>query len=292
MALVRNAANTLRKGRIGETTYYASKGRQIARQALNNSNYGESARRSLAQQRRRVKWANLVNFYKLCSGWMPKAFESKKPGQTDYNKFMQLNVNAQRVALTRDQAVNGCCVADAFAITQGTLPPVNVRKSSGGVESNINYPQGSSISEQTTVGEFSTAILSENPWLEEGMQISVVSVNYSSIDQEMPRCTVKFYEVIIDSNNTELLSKYIEGSLLTVSNGCLVTYDASDGGCAGAIILSQLTETGLKVSSETLVGDLTVAEQFSAAAVVDAAIATYGLDKEVVLNPDSAEPIA
>lgn len=292
MALVRNAANTLRKGRIGETTYYASKGRQIARQALNNSNYGESARRSLAQQRRRVKWANLVNFYKLCSGWMPKAFESKKPGQTDYNKFMQLNVNAQRVALTRDQAINGGCVVDAFAITQGTLTPVTVRVGAGGPFAGTRLAYSGDIEATTTVGAFAELLIDDNADIEIGMQLSIVQALSSEDANNIPRTSVKFYEVVLDPDNSEFLSKYIPDDVLGIEGGKLVVTNLDSSNGASAAIISQLTDTGLKVSSETLSGAFTMAGQYSAAAVVDAAIATYGLDKEVILNPDTAEPIA
>lgn len=291
MALVRNAANTLRKGRIGETTYYTSKGRQIARQSLNNSNYGESARRSLAQQRRRVKWANLVNFYKLCSGWMPKAFESKKAGQTDYNKFMQLNINAQRVALTRDQAINGGCVADAFAITQGTLQPVTGSVSSNVVLSNITCTITGSSWEGLTVGRFSEELISGNNFLKEGMQLSIVIVRQSTDGNNIPRAKVEFYEVVLDPNSEELVNTYFPGDVESVSPVNKLALPLTNDIVAAAFIISEQTETGLKVSSETLAGRFTMAEQFSTAAVVEAAIETYGLDKEVILNPDSAEPI-
>lgn len=292
MALVRNAANTLRKGRIGETTYYASKGRQIARQALNNSNYGESARRSLAQQRRRVKWANLVNFYKLCAGWMPKAFESKKPGQTDYNKFMQLNVNAQRVALTRDQAINGGCVVDAFAITQGTLNSVTAELDANKVMSNIVCSISGSAWGSLTVGSLSEELVSKNPFIKNGMQLSVVIVEQAIDGNDIPRASVNFYEMVLDISSDELVSKYFP-SLVTADGGeSKLIVQLNQTSNAAAFILSELTDTGLKVSSEVLAGSFSTAEQFSTAAVVDAAIETYGLDKEVVLNPDSAEPIA
>lgn len=291
MALVRNAANTLRKGRIGETTYYASKGRQIARQALNNSNYGESARRSLAQQRRRVKWANLVNFYKLCSDWMPKAFETKKPGQTDYNKFMQLNVNAQRVALTRDQAINGGCVVDAFAITQGTLQPLTGMVARGNVITNLACEDFGSGWESMTVGTLSAGLIAANSFVKEGQQLSIVVVDNSVDDNGVPRAEVKFFEFIIDSSSSESLYTYVPNGLIAASGEPSYLNIYLDTHTAAAVILSEQTEVGLKVSSETLAGTFTIAEQFSTAAVVDAAIATYGLDKEVVLNPDSAEPI-
>lgn len=291
MALVRNAANTLRKGRIGETTYYASKGRQIARQALNNSNYGESARRSLAQQRRRVKWANLVNFYKLCSGWMPKAFESKKPGQTDYNKFMQLNVNAQRVALTRDQAVNGGCVADAFVITQGTIGSFTGTYINGKVTSSIKCTIYGASWDGLTVGALSEDLINNNSFLKTGMQLSLVMIGQSVSPDNMPRVSVVFYEVILDTDSQDPVTKFLPSSVSAEQSDGTLSTQLPIGKSAAAFIISEMTETGLKVSSETLSGNFDVAAQFSTAAVVDAAIATYGLDKEVILNPDSAEPI-
>lgn len=292
MALVRNAANTLRKGRIGETTYYASKGRQIARQALNNSNYGESARRSIAQQTRRVKWANLVNFYKLCAAWMPKAFENKKAGQTDYNKFMQLNANTARVALTRDQAINGGAVVDAFAITQGTLATVTSQEmGSSGVPTRINV-RGVTIDETTTVGGLSTAIIENNADIVAGMQLSVVEVSVTEDANDIPRSAVSFWEVVLDPENTEPLTRYIPVGTLNATGS---TLNVSRGGSTNngvAVILSQQTDTGLKVSSETLVGLFGMAQQYSTDAVVAAAIDTYGVDREVILSPDAAVPIA
>lgn len=292
MALVRNAANTLRKGRIGETTYYTSKGRQIARQALNNSNYGESARRSIAQQTRRVKWANLVNFYKLCAAWMPKAFENKKAGQTDYNKFMQLNTNAARVALTRDQAINGGAVVDALAITQGTLPSVTLPYTSGIPLTALKVPTGFALTTNSTVGQLATALISENNFVLEGMQLSGVVAVQTTDGNGIPRVAVSFYEVKLESASPELLSRYITLDVIDVDSGVITLTAAAQTGQAAALILSQQTDTGLKVSSETLAGSFTTAQEFSTDAVVAAAIDTYGVDREVILSPDAAEPIA
>lgn len=292
MALVRNAANTLRKGRIGETTYYASKGRQIARQALNNSNYGESARRSIAQQTRRVKWANLVNFYKLCAAWMPKAFENKKAGQTDYNKFMQLNTNAARVALTRDQAINGGCVADAFAITQGTLPSATPSEVNPTGASLLELPNDFEFTANTTVGAFAAALIAANAHISAGMQLSVVLITQSVDANNIPRPAVSFYEVILNPGSEDLLSKFVPTGTFGISMFYLTFEGFKTQGSCGALILSQQTDTGLKVSSETLAGSFTTAQEFSTDAVVAAAIDTYGVDREVILSPDAAEPIA
>lgn len=290
MAIVRNAANTLRRGKIGETTYYTSVGRQIARQALNNSNYGESARRSLAQQTRRVKWANLVNFYKLCSNWMPKAFESKKPGQTDYNKFMQLNVNTQRVALTRDQAVNGGCVVDAFAITQGTIKSCNLRVNVSSAVSDLFVPSSFVFATGVTVGNLATALISVNNHVKAGMQLSVLEITTTGTTSEVPRTNVNFYEVVLDPTSNETLATYIPEGILMKADNLSLVMDGVNHGIAGALVLSEKTDSGLKVSSETLCGYFSEAIQFSAAEQVTAAINSYGVDKEVILSPDAAEP--
>lgn len=289
MAIVRNAANTLRRGKIGETTYYTSDGRQIARQALNNSNYGEGARRTMAQQTRRVKWANLVNFYKLCAPWMPKAFETKKPGQTDYNKFMQLNINTQRVNLTRDMAVVGGCAVDAFQVTQGSLPGVTDKMQSGYLLSKIKVTISGSAWDSTTIGSFTQNVLENNTFIKEGMQLSFVACVSELDSNGVPRTSVKLYEFILDSTSTESLHDYLGPLTFNgISDQFAIITNAQY--CeAGAFIISEQTEQGLRVSTETLIGAFDTAESLATASALTAAINSYGVDKEVILSPDAAE---
>lgn len=289
MAIVRNAANTLRRGKIGETTYYTSDGRQIARQALNNSNYGEGARRTMAQQTRRVKWANLVNFYKLCAPWMPKAFETKNPGQTDYNKFMQLNINTQRVNLTRDMAVVGGCAVDAFQITQGSLPGVTDRMSAGVLLSHIVTTLTGSSFGGATVGEFAQDLLAHNTFLREGMQLSFVACVTTMDANGVPRTEVKLYEVILNSSSNERFSDYFGPIGFDGNSGYLGVTSNAQYCQAGAFIISEQTEQGLRVSTETIVGTFEEAESLATISALTGAVNSYGVDKEVILSPDAAE---
>ncbi|MGX8697838.1 MAG: hypothetical protein ACSW8D_15775, partial [Prevotella sp.] len=124
MAIVRNQANSLRKGRVGQDTFYVSRGRQIVRQGRNNSNYGDTATRSQAMQYRRSRWGNLVNCYKALQPVLQKAYETKKPNQSFYNRFMQLNMTGKTPALTKVMCEQGFCVGDFYTIAQGSLPSV------------------------------------------------------------------------------------------------------------------------------------------------------------------------
>lgn len=284
MGIVRNPANTMRRGRVGETTYYISGGQQIARQALNGSNFGESARRSDAQQKRRVLWANLVNFYKASRGWMPKAFETKKRNQSDYNKFIQLNINSTKIALTKSEAEAGACVVSNFLVSQGSLPSIDISKV--GDKWLTNIAAGSLvISGATTVGEFSEALLAANANIRRGMQLSFVSYQQSVDPMGTPRVISRCYEVTIDPSNTVMLFDSFPAFCAEVTNGFLGTSDnISIGGFA--YILSEQTTSGLIVSTQQLVsnnGELV--SRYSGTAQLRLSIDSYGVDNEVVLSP-------
>lgn len=294
MGIIRNAANRKIRGRIGDTTYYVSMERQIARQALNSSNYGESARRTEAQQSRRVKWSNLVNFYKLSKRWMPKAFESKKKGQSDYNRFMSINLPFSSVSLTRDEALQGACVVEPFVISQGSLPTIEIRKESTDYVTNIKVGD-LEIDENTTVAQFAASLVGANVWIEEGMQLSFVSYQQFTNSAGVPQCTCAFYEVTLDTNNTDKLYNYLpEFCCKSDYLNELTIYDASTG--CFAYILSDQRNGKVRVSSQTLVNNnSSMIALYSSVSQRQLSIDSYGVDTEVVLSPFtivSQEPLA
>lgn len=287
MAIIRNAANQLSRGRSGQSTYYVANGRQIMRPALNNSNYGESARRSAAQQLRRVKWANLVNLYKVSSSWMPKAFESKKKGQTDYNKFMQVNVNNASIALTRDEALNGAIVVAPVQLTQGSLTSISMTKQGTAWVSNLAVGQAFAFNANTTIGQLTAALTANTPFVVEGMQLSFVQYLQNVDANNIPHATCVFYEVTLDSTSTDFVADFLPEDALNVINGFIATTTDVDLG-GFAYILSQKTPTGLKVSSQQMiVNNETLVAKYTGSAQVNKAIDSYGLDTEVILNPES-----
>lgn len=287
MAIIRNAANQLSRGRSGQNTYYVANGRQIMRPALNNSNYGESARRSAAQQLRRVKWADLVNLYKASAAWMPKAFESKKKGQTDYNKFMQVNVNNAVISLTKDEALNGAIVVAPVQLTQGSLPSVAVTKQGNAYVTNLAVGSGFAFGADTTIGQLTAALVTNTSFVVEGMQLSFVQYLQNVDANNIPHATCVFYEVTLDAASADLVADYLPEDALNVIGGFIATADDIDLG-GFAYILSQKTATGLKVSSQGLVcNNDTLIAKYTGSAQVNKAIESYGLDTEVILNPES-----
>ena len=284
MGVIRNAANQQIKGRVGSVTYYVSEGRQIARQALNNSNYGKSASRTEAQQNQRIKWANLVNFYKVCQKWMPKAFEGKKSGQSDYNRLMQVNMPYTDIYLTKTLATVGACVAEDYIISQGTLPSVELVQVTDYWRSNL-YVGGLNIDNETTVAEFTSALVENNVNIEAGMQISFVSLMQTIDNIGVPRLVCTFYEVTLKADSEELLRDYLPNLCTEVHDGCLSTSsDLGDG--AFAYVVSDLRRGALKVSTQQLITkNADLITRFSSEQARIAAIESYGLDPDVILSP-------
>lgn len=288
MGIIRNAANRKIKGRIGDTTYYVSMDRQIARQALNSSNYGESARRSPSQQNRRVMWANLVNFYRASKSWMPKAFESKSAKQTDYNRFMSANLPNARIALTKAMASVSACVADAFIVSQGSLRSIQVSKLTNSWQTDINLG-GLEISPETTVGQFSKALIDNNNWILAGDQLSFISYQQYVDAQSTPHIICTAYEVTLNVTSTDVLRNYMPDFCSSTSEaGNLGTNtNISLGGFA--YILSRNVGGGaLQVSTQQLITNNEVLiTQYSSAINVQAAIDSYGVDSDTFLDTGS-----
>lgn len=287
MAIVRNPSNTVRRGRIGETTYYVSGGQQVARQARNSSNYGVEARRSQSQQNRRVLWANLVNFYKISAGWMPKAFETRKANQTDYNKFMQLNIVKARIPLTKSEAAASAAVADSFIVSQGSLPSIEVLREVTLWRTNIATGDVA-LDGGTEVSTWSKALIDNNANIREGMQLSFVSYQQSIDALGTPRLICRCYEVIIDTKNGQLMDKYIPDFAMTTRDGYLATDEnISLGGFA--YILSELRGGKLYVSTQQLVvNNADMLARYTSSKQRAMAIDSYGLDREVILSPVTA----
>lgn len=293
MAVIRNTASALANGRIGNTTYYVANGQQIARQAQNNSNYGESASRSDAQQSRRVRWSNLVNGYKSMSFWMKKAFESKSKTQSDYNKFMQLNINSSTVALTKDMAVNGCCVWESWQVSQGSLSPITLIPLSLGLGAKSDVKLSGEIAANATIADVSRDVIASNPTFQNGDNIAVIFFDTTLDGRGYPYSTSRYYEFTLDTSNTAAFSSLEVASVIesdyTNEWYSLATIQSASGpGVATgyAWIHTRKVNGNLQVSSQSIyIQNTNYVDQFSSDEAVNEAIASYGVQEDVPLDP-------
>ena len=278
-------------GRVGAYSMYVRRGEQVVRQRKNSSNYGAEASRSLAQQTRRVRWANLVNFYKVNANWMAKAYEGLKAGQTIYNKFMQLNMDKSAVALAKPFATAGASICDAFNISDGKLPPVTLGAVSGSGTTPTNISTGDIASEAgVTIGQLSAAIIAANNDYLEGDNIALIVFEQTYNAGDVPRCRPIYMEFTLNSESDDslLTLPMFAHEYATITAKKLAMNSSTEvGDYAGFVFIHTRKSAGLQVSTQQIkMADTTVLDMFSTASALQTAIESYGVDSSVPLDPN------
>lgn len=275
---------------MGDTTYYVRDGEQIARQSRNNSNYGDTASRSEAQQLRRVRWANLVNFYKANAFWMPKAFESVKAGQTMYNRFMQLNINESVVSLTKDMAASGCCVLEDFQIAQGSLPRIIVSAGHAPYDRDVSIICTITPTASTTIGEFASDIIANNPDFQDGDNIAFIYFFNWKDAAGYPYTRSVYKEITLIKTSSVLLSTIFPVGSIGASQDNYMGVTALEAlGQSGLPVVIHTRKVGgsLKVSTSFLydTAEFNIIPDFIGEEWVQECIDSYGVDGDVPLDP-------
>lgn len=274
------------KKRLGGSVLYQAMGqtrqRELASEVTNP--------RTESQMGQRVKWANLVNLYRANRSWMKYAYETKKSNQSEYNKFMSLNVADSRIYLTKQVANAGGCVVDTYIVTQGSLPSIEfVPTTNGYFRSNIEIDNSTNLN-TISVKEFSDMVVELNPAIRYGDQLSFIRMTQmTNASTGVPYVVVREYEVIISTNNLLPLSGYLPTDLITTWGGdpTYLAVGTADGRSGGfAMILSRTISGKTYVSSQRviLIGMDAYITAWSNSAALQSAIDSYGVSEDAFLS--------
>ena len=291
MAIVKNFWLVNQSKKLAGAVIYQAMGQTRSRElAASVSNP-----RTVSQMNQRVKWANLVNFYRINAGWMKFAYETKKTNQSEYNKFMSLNVSNSRIFLPKSLAAQGACVVDSYIMTQGSLASIEVTADDGGWMTNLFLGEDGSLTNNITIGEVSQMLLENNPAIREGDQLSFIRFSQlTSPSSGVPYVVVRKYEVIIKANDTrpffEFMPRDYFDTFGTETNQCI---GINDSGNAGGFLLCLSRTVGGKtyVSTQSIVvanNDALIA-QYSSSTALQEAIDSYGESNEPFLTSTTAE---
>lgn len=291
MAIIENLWLRKSKKRLGGVVLYQAMEQTRARELASSV----ANPRTASQMGQRVKWSQLVNFYRANGNWMKYAYETKTPQQSEYNKFMQLNVANSNVYFTKQQAAAGSCVVAPYIMTQGSLPSIEFTEESGSWPTNIYFPDNFSLVETTTIAEFSAAAIQQNPALRNGDQISFIRFTQMfNSDTGNPFVIVRKYELVLDTSSTELVGTYLPLAyigVLTISSPKQL--GVIDSGLAGGFLLILSRTSGGKtyVSSQRIITtrmDTTLTQYSSAQQLADA-VASYGENADAFLSSTTAD---
>lgn len=290
MSKVRIPVNPKQVGRVGAYSMYVRAGEQIVRQRQNASNYGETASRTYAQQLRRVMWSNLVNQFRAIAYWQPRAYENIRAGQTDYNKFMSLNVNAATLPLTKQMASDGATIITPVIVSQGSLPsPVTLVKDEDFAIDLIGNDTAAAA--MATVGDFSSIIIQYNPNFLAGDALCFVGARNWVDLSDTPRASCDYVEVVLNPNDTTPLGSLGAGFSLgwdSTSQQFIFYWSHSTDQpvVAGTCIHTRRNVSSLAVSTEKLVMlSEDIIDMYSGEEWLQECIDSYGVSTLVPLEP-------
>lgn len=290
MAIVNNFYLRNQKKKLAGAVYYQAMGQTRSRELRTEI----SNPRTQAQMEQRTKWANLVNFYRVNSPWMKYAYETKKRNQSEYNKFMSLNVPNARIYIPKSFASQGACIVDAYQMTQGSLPSIEVQKYTTGWASNLYFSADFNLQPTSNVKEVTQDLLQNNPALREGDQISFIRLTQqTNSNTGVPFVVVRKYEVILDSNDLRPFFDFMPYEyIVNEDEGTTPSLGVHDSGNAGGflLILSRTISGKTYVSTQSIVvaNMSEMIDQYSSAAAKQAAIDSYGESEDAFLTSTTA----
>lgn len=281
------------KQKLGGVVFYQQSGRTLARELAPQV----SNPRTSSQMNQRTKLANVVEMYKANKFWMKGAFENKPAKESDYNAFVKANLATSLVTQSKSEAAANACVVAPYVVTSGSILSIEHEVNGLMLISNI-FLGDLVINNNTTVGDFSTAVIANNNQIREGMQLSLI-VNMQRVNEitGIPYVVVRAFELIFNKTSRALLSDFF-GSGILGNDG-----DQSDqlranlrtleygGAC---FILSETQSGRTAVSSQSLVmyGPNAVYEQYTAAGKAATDAESYGENAEAFLDSYSANTAA
>ena len=291
MAIVKNFWLKNQQKKLAGMVLYKAMGQTRSRELASEV----SNPRTVDQMSQRVRWSNLVNFYRANKSWMKFAYETKPKNRTDYNQFMSLNAGNSRIYLPKSLANQGACVVDAYQMTQGSLPSIEVTEESAGWSTNLFIPSDFDILPTTTVAEVSEALLQSNPALREGDQISFIRLTQqTNSNTGVPFVVVRKYEVILNTSDLRFFYAFMPADYISANvgepNNSIIVLDSGNAG-GFLLILSRTVGGKTYVSTQSIIvaNNAATIEAYSSANALQTAIDSYGESTEPFLTSTTAD---
>lgn len=261
-------------GKVGDLVYRVHNGQQVI--AAYNPQVKNP--QTVRQMQQRAKWLNVLAVYKLMSPYMKGAFENKVGGQSDYNRFMSINLQVEPVYLTRAQFMEGGSIIAPYTIAQGSLPTVGM----DGCTTDIAADFGSAA----TVAEASASILARNPRFKLGDALCFFVLVQGVTAEDTPVVQVYAVKLTLSLTDTTSLSALCTAHAgIEAADGFInVTTDSEV--YATATVHTRRSEK-LLTSSARLQVVGSVDGLFASASFTTAASSLGYTEDELFLEPDS-----
>ncbi len=196
MAKVTGIATQL-SGKVGQFIYRRTKSGTVVCEAPAKV---VVPNRSEAQMRVRAQWGNLAAVFRQFNQTLKKGFEGVNGRMSDYNAFLQTNMNVVKVYIAKNVLLNGGSVLAPYQITRGTLPSIAMSVGADNVLASDIALGDLVVSESTTVAEFTNALIACNDDYEAGDQLTFFyGQQTTDAVTGVPRAKVRGFKVMLDT---------------------------------------------------------------------------------------------
>lgn len=273
MAKVNGVATQI-SGKVGELMFVQTKHGTIVYEA---PTVKKTPRRSEQQMGTRTQWANLGATYMMFDGTLKRGFEALPTNMSVYNAFVQANLGVVKVYITKAMRLNGGCVLAPYQITRGSLPSIGMSVNGSGVVVSDLALGSLQIDAQTTVGQFSQAIIANNAGWQVGDQLTFF-LGRQTVDPvtSIPRATLTPNKVVMDPVDETPLWNVVSADGFSSVDGYL---GMSAVLLAGAAVWVHSREAGqgqLKVSTQFFYVENAALASYQTSAALMASANSYG----------------
>lgn len=280
MALLEGFIRKLR-GSAGDFTFRKDEGRTIVSEKATKV----TNPRTPAQQKSRMRWANIVKMYKGITPLLDCAFESKAAGVNDFNMFVRMNMQMTPVYLTKNQVTGGACVVAPYVITQGSIPSITVTGTGVNGVTDISLGQ-LVIDDQTTVAQFAKAVVTNNAHYDYNDCISFLRIEQKvNGATNLPYGVFRAFNVVLEKANNALLFAVVPPEGFATVDGKLGHLTSDAGDFAYAWVHSRKSHDQVKVSSQKLIDNNSLLPHYTSEEAYSEAAASYGGEKKAFLSP-------
>lgn len=240
------ATNNL-SGKLGIYVFARRKGEQISRSWVKPKDT-----KTTAQGRQRSVLANIIRVFQASPSFFQSAFANKPSNQSDYNAMVSRNIGkSPRIHLPKSVVEAGGGVVAPYVISDGGVQSIIVTGIGVTARTNIAVGADFNIDDTTTVAALSAAILENNTFIEEGDQLSYLSIEQYT-DGGVPKLRARKYEMVISAAGSGIARDYIPEFGLSVSGGFIAHGSFVYSG-AFAWVLSRKKEGKIDVSRQSLI---------------------------------------
>ena len=240
----------LAKGKVGDLVFYRDGGEQRTRTRVVPKNP-----RTPAQMTQRAKIANVSGIYRALASLMADSFTNRPSNQSGYNAFASSAI-ALSPFMTKQQATAACVLPQPAILSRGILPAIEYAGSAAAADAATAIAVSATLIDNPTIGDLSSALISQYPSIQQGDELTFVSLRFDAIegadlDADVYAAIPSIVNVKVDIAGSASISSL--GLTLTenILRATSAESDWEDGIAMQAIIHSRVDGNGqLQVSTQ------------------------------------------